>query len=238
MQKPKVILFDLDDTLLGNKMDVFLQAYFPLFAEYVNHVIDGSLFLSELMYATQEMIANTDQSMTNREVFWSIFSQRTDLDQDKFEPYTKNFYLERFGELESYTSRRPSAERLMSYLFTKELPVVIATNPLFPQEAIEQRLDWAGVSTRFFQYALVTSYEIMHSAKPHPEFYREILDTVGFQAENALMVGDDWENDIVPAKSLGMQTYWICDPVENPPGIDADASGSLHDLYQAIHHNW
>ena len=79
------------------------------------------------------------------------------------------------------------------------MEVVIATNPLFTRIALEQRLKWANIPVSEFNYSLVAAFEVMHAAKPHPEYYHEILDHLGGKPEEGLMVGDDWERDIAPA---------------------------------------
>ncbi len=234
----EAFLFDLDDTLLGNKMDLFLKAYFALLAEYVQPFMDGEAFLSELLFATQAMISSSGSTSSNREIFWSVFCQRTGLEQGNFEPFTKKFYEDRFQELETKTSCRPTARKLVEFAFERKKPVVIATNPLFPLRAIEQRLDWAGVPVTEFNYALVTSYENMHAAKPHTSYYQEILDMIGKNAGSVLMVGDDWDNDISPAKRLGMNTFWITD--ENKARLDRidGPGGSLDTLYEKLQTGW
>jgi FMN phosphatase YigB (HAD superfamily) len=234
------ILLDLDDTLLGNDMDVFLQGYFPLLAAHAQAIIDADKFLPELMQATQAMITSNDPELTNREVFWRVFCQRNGLDRDEVEPYFARFYRERFGELKTITERRPEAARIVRWCKDQGLKVVVATNPLFPLDAIEQRLAWAGVPVDEFEFDLVTGYENMHSAKPRGAYYREILSAVGTQADRALMVGDDWYNDIAPATKLGLYTFWIAAPEEAPPDnqVRPDGRGSLADLFQMLEGGW
>ena len=96
----------------------------------------------------------------------------------------------------------------MRAAFARGLAVIIATNPLFPTTAIEQRLAWAGVPVDEYPYALVTTYENMHAAKPQPAYYREILAAIDCPPDRALMVGDDWKNDIAPAAAVGLHTFW------------------------------
>ncbi len=115
------------------------------------------------------------------------------------------------------TEKWPAAVELVRTAFAKRLQVVIATNPMFPRTAVETRLEWAGVPASDFPYTLITTYENMHAVKPHQAYYQEILDKVGCKAENALMVGDDWQRDIEPAAALGLFTYWIQLPGTTPP---------------------
>lgn len=57
--------------------------------------------------------------------------------------------------------------------------------------------------------------------KPEPAAFQAVLDRLGVQAEHALMVGDNEDFDIAPAKALGMQTAWV-DP-QRRAHPDADA---------------
>lgn len=238
----QAILFDLDDTLLGNNMDGFLQRYFPLLAAYARPVINADKFLPELMHATQAMISNEDRTLTNREVFWQVFCERNSLDQQVVEPFFAKFYRERFSQLETATERRPVAARLVRWCTENDLKVVIATNPLFPLDAIQQRLAWAGLSVNEFDFDLVTGYENMHSAKPYRAYYREILGRIDVEPTRALMVGDDWQNDIVPASQLGLHTYWIASRQAAVPDdgttVRPDSQGTLNDLFGKLQQGW
>jgi HAD superfamily hydrolase (TIGR01549 family) len=212
----KAILFDLDDTLLGNDIDGFLSSYIPLLASYVSPYIDEGKFVDELMNATQAMIGNTDPSMTNAQMFWSVFSARTGVDKSEFEPHVEMFYQNEFGKLRSQTHRLPEAASLIRSCLDLGYRLVIATNPLFPKSAIEQRLAWAGIPVTDFKFDLVTSYENMHACKPNREYYDEILAHLAVEPELAIMVGDDWDNDIGGATKAGLHTFWITQNSRRP----------------------
>ncbi len=240
MTRLNAILFDLDDTLLGNDMDVFLSHYFPMVSTYVNPRFDQELFMRELLRSTQAMIADQDPDKTNREVFWEEFCKGTSIAQEEMEPFVNTFYEEQFGKMQKYTTTRPIASKIIQLCFRNKIKVVIATNPLFPLRAIEHRLDWAGIPVDQYDYMLVTAYENMHSAKPHQSYYLEILDLINSQPERTMMVGDDWDNDIVPASSLGMYTYLINHgddvPLEHQTRISGH--GSLENLYGRLNDGW
>jgi len=63
---------------------------------------------------------------------------------------------------------------------------------------------WANVNDIDFE--LVTTMENMHFAKPHPEYYLEILEKIKAKSDDVLMVGDDLEMDILPANKIGIKT--------------------------------
>ncbi len=45
--------------------------------------------------------------------------------------------------------------------------------------------------------------------KPDPAFYQWAVDAAGIQPHEALMVGDRIDNDVRPAKHIGMRTAWL-----------------------------
>lgn len=228
----KAILFDLDDTLLGNQTDRFMQMYFNLLNEYAQPILDDRRFLEHLISSTRATIHNTDMSRTNAEVFWDNFQRLTGHTRADLEPFFERFYAEQFPRLREATRPRPESIGLVETAFARHQHVVIATNPLFPRVAIEQRLEWAGVPVEHYAYSLVTTYENMHAAKPQTAYYLEILDRLGIQPAEALMVGDDWGNDIEPADALGLRTYWVANGREAPAAMtQAAAWGSLVDLH-------
>ena len=46
-------------------------------------------------------------------------------------------------------------------------------------------------------------------AKPDPAIFRLALKRSNCAAENSVMIGDRLDNDIIPAKRLGMHTIWV-----------------------------
>lgn len=235
----QAILFDLDNTLLGNSMKTFMPRYFDLLGKHASSYIEQQRFLVELLTCTRAMMTNTDPAINNRDVFWTAFERRTGLQAAEIEPFFDRFYRGDFSQLQSVTQPRPAAASLIRECLARELQVVIATNPVFPRVAIEQRLLWAGVPATEFDYALVTSYENMRATKPHHAYYLQILDTIGCAPKAALMIGDDWENDIVPAAGLGLSTYWVAPNGAAPPDPRLVSDhGALDKLNELISSGW
>ena len=235
----RAILFDLDDTLLGNDTESFMKRYFALLSDYAGPVMDSETFLPHLIQATQATIRNTDPNQSNAEVFWANFEALTGGRRADLEPFFRSFYETHFARLRPSVVVRPVAARLVRAAFDRGLAVVIATNPLFPATAIEQRLAWAGVPVTEYPYALVTTYENMHAAKPQTAYYREILAAINCPPEQAIMVGDDWKNDIAPAAALGLYTYWIAatDAAAPDPALPS-GQGSLDTFADLVAAGW
>lgn len=236
----EAVLFDLDDTLLGNRMESFLPSYFPLLSTYLKDFISPDVLVQELMIGTRAMIQNDDDNRTNSDVFWDVFCRRTGLAREQFEPKITRFYQEEFGKLRELTKRKPAAKEIVEFCFHQRFKVVIATNPLFPMSTIQQRLSWAGIPGNIYNYSIVTTYENMHTSKPHVAYYEEILNIIDAPPFKSVMIGDNWENDMVPAATLGLRTYWITndEQVESEKTSLISEYGTLDALLDLFSSGW
>ena len=230
------VLFDLDDTLLENNMDCFLKAYFDLMTPHMAHLVPPEKFISALIRATHAMIHNTDPAVTNQQAFIDDFFPRGGRTVQEMMPLFDNFYAAQFGKLRSLTRPNPSARAAIQTALDAGCDVVIATNPVFPETAIRQRMEWAGVAD--FPFRLITSYEMMHAAKPSCRYYREILEYIGRSPDECIMVGNDWDHDIVPAMETGLQVFWVNTSTDSMHGLDPSSRGTLvefKDRFPALH---
>lgn len=219
------VLFDLDDTLLENNVDRFLKSYFGLLTPHMAHLVPPEKFISALIHATHAMVQNRDFAITNRQAFIDDFFPRIGRTAEEMMPLFDDFYVVQFGKLRSLTRPNPSARAAIQTALDTGCDVVIATNPVFPETAIRQRMEWAGVSD--FPFKLITSYEVMHATKPNPRYYREILEYIGRSPDECIMVGDDWGNDIEPAMKAGLQVFWIHTASGSMNALDPSARGTL-----------
>ncbi|MGE5351009.1 MAG: HAD family hydrolase [Acidobacteriota bacterium] len=58
-------------------------------------------------------------------------------------------------------------------------------------------------------FSLVMDSELAGLRKPDSRFYHQLLHKIALKPEDLIMVGDSYENDIVPSKSLGYKTIWL-----------------------------
>ena len=84
------------------------------------------------------------------------------------------------------------------------LPRAIITNGHRPQA--HRKLSKLGLNEHF--HAIVTP-EDCGARKPNPEIFLHTLGLLGVAPENALMIGDNLEADIAPAKALGMRVFHV-----------------------------
>jgi hypothetical protein len=102
--------------------------------------------------------------------------------------------------------------------------MVIATNPLFPQTATRQRIEWAGLDPD--EFILFTSYDDFHFTKPQLAYYAEVLGRLGWPEQPIVMIGDDLTDDLFPMDTIGAETFWI----NHGQGHTAWESGTLSDV--------
>lgn len=220
----RAILFDLDGTLLDIDLGGFLRTYFGALGAATQDRYPGIDVLGAILASTARMQA-THPGMTNREAFNADFLQRTDLDLDADEHARvfDDFYRVVFPTLGHGYGPAKGARRAVTTAMELGLPVVIATQPIFPRAAIEHRLAWAGLTDLGLQD--LTTYELMHACKPQPEYFREAAAMAGHTPADCLMVGDDRALDM-PATDTGMRTFYT----GTGSVASADWSGDLDDL--------
>ncbi|MCI0712278.1 MAG: HAD-IA family hydrolase [Chloroflexi bacterium] len=243
----KAILFDLDNTLITNPAARFVRSYVQILTPFLHHQfphIDLEIIQHGLRAAIQCTIADQNPLTSNWQVFSSEFTARTGIEEAELRPQLEYFYAELYPQLQELVTAIPEAVSLVDWLISEGYAVAITTNPLFEASPIHQRMGWGGLNLDN-GFAYITTLRTTHFTKPNPQYYEEVLARIGVEPEEALMVGDDWGNDILAAKLCGMNTFWIeqdeqmhAHPAETPD-IFADAQGTLADLQRLItKENW
>lgn len=97
----------------------------------------------------------------------------------------------------------PQSEPVLKRLCERGYKIgVIANQSLGTQKRLD---DWGLL--RYMSLVAASAEEGV--AKPDPEIFLRALSRAGCRAENAVMIGDRLDNDIEPAKKLGMKTIWV-----------------------------
>jgi FMN phosphatase YigB (HAD superfamily) len=125
-------------------------------------------------------------------------------------PVFNHYYSNEYKELKAYARPNPAAKEVVDKLAGRGYRLVLATNPIFPREAILERMRWAGVDSA--PWELITSYEEYHFCKPNPLYFDEILSKMRLSGKQALMVGNDTDADLI-ASTLGIKTYLATDNI-------------------------
>ncbi len=222
------ILFDLDGTLLPMDNDAFLFGYLDMLsARFVPHGYTKEAFLSAMWRGVAAMVKN-DGTRKNEDAFWDTFVSLLGDRMRDLIPLFEDFYEKEFPRAITFTSPSPLARRAVDAAHSIAPRVILATNPFFPRIAVSERLRWAGLSEGDFD--LVTVYENSSFCKPNPLYYNAILEKFSLSPEKCLMVGNNTEEDIIPARSLGMSTYLLTDCLISKGGSLPASHGSFSDL--------
>lgn len=227
------VLFDLDDTLLDNHVGLFMPRYMDLLGEFLAHKVDPTRLGEALMAGTQAMFRNTDPEITLQQAFSGVFYAMIGIPQSDLLPDLDRFYRERFPLLQDLTRPIADAHRVVNLALQRRWKVAVATNPLFPLAAIEHRLAWAGLNSGDTPFDLVTSYESMHFTKPHPEYVAEALARIAASPAESLFVGNDPDDDIAPARALGLSTYRVSRGLDVNPAAQR-GEGTLQTLAENL----
>jgi FMN phosphatase YigB (HAD superfamily) len=209
-------LVDLDDTLLGNGMDTFIPAYIEGLANRLSVHVNPDVLVRSLLAATKQVMTNQRPDCTLMNVFDSVFFPMLGIRKEDVQEVINSFYIEDYPRLKNITQIRPEAKTLIDEAFNRGYRVGIATNPLFPLNAITQRLEWAGIPVESYEYSNVPSLETYHFTKPNPAYFAEFLGQVGWPEGPVVMIGNDQEHDIIAAQEMGIKAFWISQNGDKP----------------------
>ena len=224
------VIFDLDGTLLPMDMELFLNKYFTELSIKFKDYFNPKELTEHIWASTGYMIKNKDPMKTNENAFFEDFFKRVSHTPEVINPLFEDFYINDFRRIASVARQEGLMQKAVKILREKGYRLVVATNPIFPELAINQRVEWAGFSIDDFDF--ITSFEKMHFCKPHLEFYQEVLDRINKSPQECIMVGNDVEEDMV-AKKLGLKTYLIenCLISREDNRENVDYFGSYQEFY-------
>lgn len=181
-------------------------------------------------------ICGEEHTMSNKDAFWQKFAEICGEQSLSDIPLFDEFYAKEFQKAIAFCGFTPEAAKAVKIVTDLGLRVVLATNPIFPQIATENRIYWAGLSPSDFE--LYTTYENSHYCKPNPAYYTELSEKLNVQTEECLMVGNDVTEDMV-AHTVGMKVFLLTDCLINKGRNDISQypRGSFEQLIRYIEIN-
>ena len=151
------VLFDLDGTLLPMDQDAFTRGYFKLLAaKLAPHGYEPKQLVEAIWSGTEAMVRN-DGSRTNEAAFWDKFASIYGKKARADEPLFVDFYANEFNRAQSICGHDPRTAEIVRSLQKRGYRVVLATNPIFPRIATENRIRWAGLEPDDFAHRSETS---------------------------------------------------------------------------------
>ena len=148
----KAIFFELDGTLLPLDEKLFVDIYFAELSKVFSvYNIDSKKLVETIWTATHEIIKN-DGKRTNEEAFWDKFKSIVNIDLSDVKEVLKKFYAnEFFTKLKKCSTENSLAKVAVELAKKNGRKVVLATNPVFPIDALV-RLKWIGLDIDDFDY--------------------------------------------------------------------------------------
>ncbi len=230
----KAVLFDLDGTLLKMDQNEFVKTYFKYLAKHLAPKgYEPDKLLKAFWAGVTAMITN-DGSVTNEEAFWEVFKKFYGDKSLEDKPYIDEFYQNDFNQVQEVCGFFKEAKDIIDLVKEKGKIAILATNPMFPHMATENRMRWAGLDAQDF--AEYTTYEDCHYCKPNTKYYEELLDRHHLKPEECIMVGNDVDEDMIPTEKLGMQGFLLtkCLINKSQQDIEKYANGDFEVLREFL----
>ena len=229
----KIILFDLDGTLLPMNQDAFVKTYFGLLAKKLaNFGYEPEKLVQSVWAGTKAMVQNNSDK-TNEAVFWDKFAQIYGEEARKDIVHFDEFYEQHFDEVRLAAQYNPAVPNVIKEIKNLGYRMALTTNPIFPKIATKKRIAWAGLSAGDFEY--YTTYENCYRSKPNLEYYQNVIKHLDVLPEECLLVGNDVDEDMVASK-IGINVFLLTDCMINANNKDISQfnKGNFDDLLEFI----
>ena len=225
----KGVLFDLDGTLLASDLEEQMGTYFSGLSEYLRtHMPALSATIGpDIMRSSVACAKDRRPNVLVRDKFYESYCAHTGAVIEEIKPVFDTFYQTVYGELGKNYRPVPQILEAIAYLKNQGYRLCVATNPLFPIEAIRWRIQWAGLLPEDFH--TITHYGNSHFIKPHKEYYAEAAALLGLAPEECAMVGNNGTEDMA-AGALLMPTFLLTEHVLEP-GEYKGAQGGYDALF-------
>ncbi len=200
----KAVIFDLDDTLC-NSHEVFPPAIEGTFKKYLAHFPGKTV--SEMVALERQAASEVfeDPTIPTPVALTLLWIKIFELLGVK--PDLKAIIEMRRQTWESMyktINLLPGAEELINYLVSKNILIGILTNGPFLEQA--EKLIALGIDKKV-DYLVGTDLTMVD--KPDPKAFNYILAKLAVRAEEAVMIGDYVEFDVLGAKGVGMKTILL-----------------------------
>lgn len=132
---------------------------------------------------------------------------REDLKIDISEKEVSSLLFEYHKIARGYTRLYPGVTETLAEL-AKQYTLAVAsyTQGCYTQPELKE----LGIE-KFFSHFMYTSDIGFHKASP--EFYKRCLEVVGKKVEDCMMIGDNYDVDVLVPEGLGMKAIWIKNPI-------------------------
>lgn len=203
---PRAVLFDLDDTLVDHQyayrtsLAVLYERYTALQAQPLAALDTTYTHYLEVFH--QRMLAGEftlPQSRIQR--FKHIFAEYGASPSDDELSEIAALYSQAY-----FASERAidGAVALIEHLREAGVRIGVVTNNQTAEQV--RKLERCNLTNLID--VMVTSEEA-GIPKPDPTIFRMVLERLGCQPHEALMIGDSWSSDVIGANQAGVAVFWL-----------------------------
>lgn len=227
------VLLDLEGTLLPVDRDGFLDTLNKLLdSRFQAMGFDPKVVRNALICALGRMDEN-DGFRTNEEIYESVIKKLVGKDAKKVIRELNKFFRKEFAVARFNTMPVAEAAECVRVLKQKGYRLVLASNPIMPEEAIRTMAVWAGLEPDDFSY--MTTMENCCYTKKNIRYYTHIAKALACIPEDFLVVGNDVGRDM-SAAAVGMDTFLVKDHLVNLEFRDYSdvKQGMLADFLQYV----
>lgn len=227
-QKQKIIFFDCYQTLVDTDLDkeskkVNEQKGWEVFVNLLskNYGINtsGSDFVSFLDQRKADFYNDKDKAIYHHDLRAIIAEVlEKDLKHSLSSEVVSSLIYEYRKVSRGYAKlHHPKVIEVLAALAEKyTLSIASYTQSSFTKLELEE----LGIA-KYFSYFVFSSD--IGFRKESDEFYKKCLQTAGKSAEDCVMVGDNYKEDILIPSQLGINTIWLKNPGVDLPTVEAKA---------------
>jgi putative hydrolase of the HAD superfamily len=232
MKGYKYLFFDLDRTLWDYEKNSF-ETFVDIISEMqLNTLIDDPAFFKERYNFHNEKLWNQYKKGEISKKYLS--SKRFEVLLSEFNIYDKDlakqFESKYLSKVPAKNQLLPHAMETLEYLVNKKYELNIITNGF---EEIQYKKMKNSNIKHFFKHIIIS--EKVGVKKPDPKIFDYALKKCEASISNSLMIGDDFESDIIGAANYGVdQVYFHPNPTKNQSFKPTYTISELKELKQIL----
>lgn len=185
-QLPRLVMFDLDGTLVDSVPDL---------AAAVDKTLDALGYPAAGVERVRNWVGNGARVLVRRALAGGLQHEHVDEAQAS---KALALFMEAYAESHALTRVYPGVRKTLDALRESGMALAIVTNK--PERFVAPLLDDKGLGD-YFQW--IVGGDTLPQQKPHPAALNHILDLAGVSKAQALFVGDS-RNDVLAARAAGV----------------------------------
>lgn len=194
------VIFDFDNTLYNYDL-CNTRALEKVFDNLTNFVQDKDVIVKEYQKLNSGIKnSNTYSNKFNKSIYFKKLFENLDIDIVQLDITLKIYEQEFILNLKLFDG----VKELLDLLVKNKIKIFLASNNVFSQQYLKLK----ELNILKFFNKIITSDEIGNE-KPDEQFYINLIYKTGLNPENIIMIGDNYEHDILPAISYGLIPFYF-----------------------------